>query len=272
MLAAHDFDFICRLVRERAAIVLEPGKEYLAQSRLEPVAKEAGLGSVTELVAALRTGTSRGLHDKVIDAMTTNETSFFRDNHPYESLRKSILPEIIERNASRRSLDIWCCASSTGQEPYSVALTIKEHFPELSTWRVNIRATDISPSALDKARSGRFSQLEVNRGLPVTLLVKWFTRQGAFWEIDPSIRSLVSFELQNLAAPWMATMPYDLVLLRNVLIYFDLETKRQILGQVRKVLRPGGYLLLGGSETTLAIDNNYERVTMDRTGWHRPIK
>ncbi|MPY95594.1 MAG: protein-glutamate O-methyltransferase CheR [Acidimicrobiia bacterium] len=268
-LAAPDFAYICRLVRERSAIVLEPGKEYLALSRLEPLARTAGLSSVGELVGMLRRPGSMGLQEQVVDAMTTNETSFFRDVHPFESLRADILPELVERNAATRRIQIWCAAASTGQEPYTVALVVRQHFPELASWDVRIRATDLSPTVLAKAEAGRFTQLEVNRGLPAALLVKWFRRAGAQWEISPEIRRMVTFERHNLSVPWPATAPVDLLFLRNVLIYFDLETKRGILRQVRRALRPGGYLLLGGSETTLTLDDTFERVPRGRTAWYR---
>jgi chemotaxis protein methyltransferase CheR len=270
-LATADFDFIRRLVHDRAAIVLDDDKEYLAQSRLEPLARDAGVGSVGELVGLLRRGGSAGagLQDQVVDAMTTNETSFFRDVHPFESLHRSILPELVAENRSTRRLRIWCAACSTGQEPYSVALVIREHLPELATWDVQIRATDLSPTVLERARTGRYSQLEVNRGLPASLLVRWFTRTGGQWEIHPEIRRMVRFERHNLATSWPGAGQVDLLLMRNVLIYFDVDTKRELLRRARGVLRPGGYLLLGGAETTLTLDDQYERVAHGRTSWYR---
>lgn len=269
-LTAADFDYIRELVRREAAIVLEPGKEYLAVTRLDPIARSEGLASVSDLVARLRAQGRTPLHDEVVDALTTNETSFFRDIHPFESLRTHVLPEIVERNAWRRSLAIWCAACSSGQEPYSVAMLIREHFPELLGWNLLILGTDISPSMLAKAESGRFGQLEVNRGLPAQLLLKYFRRVGAQWELLPEVRSMVRFQRHNLVGIWPPLPPFDIVFLRNVLIYFDLDTKRSVLARVRSVLRPDGYLLLGGSETTLNIDDGFERVPIGRTTWYRP--
>lgn len=269
-LTAADFDYIRDLVRREAAIVLEPGKEYLALTRLDPIARNEGLGSVSDLVARLRAQGRSPLHDEVVDALTTNETSFFRDLHPFESLRTHVLPELVERNAWRGSLSIWCAACSTGQEPYSVAMLIREHFPELLRWDLRILATDISASALARAESGRYGQLEVNRGLPAQLLLKYFRRVGAHWELVPEVRRMVRFQRHNLVGIWPPFPPFDLVFLRNVLIYFDLETKRAVLARIRSILRPGGYLLLGGSETTLNVDDGFERVPIGRTTWYRP--
>ncbi len=268
-LAAPDFDFIAQLVHRRSAIVLEPGKEYLAESRLEGLARDNGLGSVGELVARMRSG-ALDVSDAVVDAMTTNETSFFRDAHPFNALRDSVLPELIEARRVARAITIWCGASSSGQEPYSVAMIIREHFPELATWQVRILATDISPSMLARTREGRFSQLEVNRGLPAPMLVKHFTRDGMHWVVSEDLRRMVSTQYLNLNERWPVMPPIDLVLLRNVLIYFDVPTKQQILAKVRQQLRPDGLLLLGGAETTMNLDANFERVLHGRSTWYRP--
>jgi chemotaxis protein methyltransferase CheR len=265
-----DFDYIRDFVRRRAAIVLEDGKEYLAISRLSPVARGNGMDSVGELVTALRTAPHGSpLHDLVVDAMTTNETSFFRDVHPFESLRTAVLPEIIERNKTRRTIDIWCAASSSGQEPYSLAMLIREHFPLIGGWTIRILGTDISPSMIAKARSGKYGQLEVNRGLPAPLLIKYFHRAGAHWELDDSVRRMVRFEMHNLAGTWPALPLMDIVMMRNVLIYFDFSTRADLLGKVRRVLRPEGYLLLGSAETTLNLQVDLERQPFGRTTWYR---
>lgn len=268
-LAAVDFDFVSELVRTRAAIVLEPSKEYLVSSRLEPVARSAGFTTVAELIARLRTSTTSPLHEEVVDAMTTNETSFFRDVHPFESLRRSVLPDLIERRRARRSLSIWCAACSSGQEPYSVGMVIREHFPELASWSVRILATDLSPRMVQRTREGTFSQLEVNRGLPAPMLLKHFVQQGARWQVAPELRAMVRVQPLNLAAPWPAMTPVDLLMMRNVLIYFDVDTKRAILDRAHRVLAPDGYLLLGGAETTLNLDERFQRVGLDRTTWYR---
>jgi chemotaxis protein methyltransferase CheR len=261
--------YLSTLVRDRAAIVLEPGKEYLALTRLDPVARKAGLGSVTELVAHLRRGEST-LHEEVVDALTTNETSWFRDQHPWDSLRLTILPELIEQKRNSRTLQIWCAGCSTGQEPYSLAMLLQEHFPELATWNISIVGTDISQAVLDRARAGRYGQLEVNRGLPAHMLVRHFEREGMEWVIEDPIRTRVRFQRHNLVGPWPAFPPFDLIMMRNVMIYFDLETKRTLLARVRDALAPGGLLLLGGSESTFNIDETYGRRLDHKTAWYYP--
>lgn len=270
-LPADDFSYLSRLMHERAAIVLEPGKEYLALSRLDPLAREQGVGSVAALVDVLRgEASSSPLHDQVIDALTTNETTFFRDFNPFESLRSDVLPDLIERKARTRSLAIWSAGCSSGQEPYSIAMAIREHFPELLTWQLTILGTDISPSVLDRARRGRYGQLEVNRGLPAHLLVRHFTRAGMEWEIEEPIRRMVRFQRQNLVEAWPVMPPFDLVFMRNVMIYFDVETKRQVLGRMLGQLGTHGFLLLGAAETTFNISDDYDRHLVGRTAWYRP--
>jgi chemotaxis protein methyltransferase CheR len=266
-ITSSDFDYICDLVRREAAIVLEPGKEYLAENRLHPVAREAGLESVGALVHQLRGGADH-LQTKVIDALTTNETSFFRDAHPWDALRDELIPKLIERRAASRMLTIWCAASSSGQEPYTLALLLKEHFAaQLEGWMVRILATDISPTMIERAGEGIYSQLEVNRGLPAPLLVKHFTRHGMKWQINADVRSMVEYRLMNLdlAGDYDRLPMCDLVLIRNVLIYFDLPTKRDILTRCRERLRPDGFLFLGSSETTLNVVEGFERVQSGKT-------
>jgi chemotaxis protein methyltransferase CheR len=264
-----DFDYIRGFVREQAAIVLEPGKEYLVESRLQTLARKENLGSPDALINNLRSDPKNGLHRRVLDAMTINETLFFRDLHPFEALRKSILPELMARRAQERQLHFWCGAASTGQEPYSVLMLIAEHFPELLGWDFRFIATDLCGEVLARARTGRFNQLEVNRGLPASLLVKYFVRRGAEWEFRQDLRRRVDFRELNLVKGWPWLPPLDLVFLRNVLIYFDLRAKQAILANTRRLLRPGGYLLLGGAETTFNIDEAFERVTFDKTSCYR---
>ena len=270
-LPADDFEYLRRLMHERAAIVLEPGKEYLALSRLDPLARHAGCGSVAALVALLRrTEPVSELHDQVIDALTTNETTFFRDYNPWESLRTTVLPELVERKHRTRTLSVWSAGCSTGQEPYSIAMAIREHFPELLTWQLSILGTDISPSVLDRASRGRYGQLEVNRGLPAHLLVRHFTRAGMEWEIEEPIRRMVRFQRHNLVDEWPTLPPFDLVFMRNVMIYFDLEAKRRVLEAMHRQLAPHGYLLLGASETTYNLSEDFDRELDGRTAWYRP--
>jgi chemotaxis protein methyltransferase CheR len=268
-IADVDFDFVRKLVRERSAIVLEDGKQYLVESRLTQVARREGLQSVEDVVARLRNAPMGALHRKVIEAMTTNESSFFRDVNPYNALRQTVFPEIIKRRAAERTLRIWSCACSSGQEPYSIAMLLQESFPSLASWNVRMVATDLSSEMVARARAGVFTHLEVNRGLPAPMLVKYFVRSGMDWQIRADLRAAIEFRELNLAAQWSGLQAADVVMLRNVLIYFDNETKRQILRKVRQVLRPGGYLFLGTAETTMNLDDEYEPARADGAVFYR---
>jgi len=256
----RDFDFIRRLLQERSAIVLEADKQYLVEARLLPLMRQLNLASISELVDHLRSQSANGLYNQVVEAMVTTETSFFRDRHPFESLRKVVIPELVRRRSEERRLNIWCAAAASGQEPYSVALLLREYFPELAGWKIFLLASDLSQEMLARAREGRYSQLEVNRGLPAALLVKYFRQQGAIWELHADVRRLVELREINLAQPWPFLPRMDLVLIRNVMIYFDVETKKTILGRLARLLRPDGYLLLGGAETTFHLDDSFRRV------------
>jgi chemotaxis protein methyltransferase CheR len=255
-----DFDTVRKLLHERSGVLLEPGKQYLVESRLAPVLRHRGLTSVEELVGQLRSKQDNGLHRQIVEAMVTTESSFFRDIHPFEALRKVVIPDLIARRQGTRSLMIWCAACSSGQEPYSVALLLREHFPELVGWRSSILASDISQEILAKAKDGRYSQIEVNRGLPAALLLKHFEQHGTHWQLKPAIRSMVDFQEMNLTRPWPALPRMDLVLVRNVMIYFDTDTKKSILRKLAGLLQPDGYLFLGGAETTINLDDSYRRV------------
>jgi chemotaxis protein methyltransferase CheR len=265
----QDFDYICQLLRERSAIVLEPGKEYLVETRLTPLVKQLKLNSISDLVRELRGPASNGLQTRIIEAMVTTETSFFRDHHPFEALRKSVIPELMQRRREERRLQIWCAATATGQEPYSVAMLMREHFAELAAWKLSILATDISAEMLERAGAGRYSQLEVNRGLPAALLMKYFKQHGVTWQLSDDIRRMVEFQEINLAKAWPVLPRMDVVLIRNVMIYFDVETKKTILKKIGSLLRPDGYLLLGGAETTFGIDDSYRRVEHLKTGFYQ---
>ena len=260
-----DFEFVRRLVYEHSAIALSNGKEYLVEARLAPLAQREGLSSVGELVEILRKGGTR-LRDDVLHVMATHETSFFRDIHPFDALRQTIIPSVLKANGGHR-LSMWSCAASTGQEAYSLALVIREHFPAIAN--VTILGTDLSHDVLARARDGRFSQLEVNRGLPAPMLVKYFERDGREWLLKPAVRNMVTFTPLNLSRPLRGVPPMDVVFLRNVLIYFDAQAKASLLKEVGRILRPGGYLILGGSETTYGIDDSYERVLIGKTACYR---
>lgn len=268
-LSTADFQFLSTLVRQRSAIVLEPEKSYLLEARLAPLARTEGFASIETMVTNLRQQTFNGLHRKVVEAMTTNETSFFRDLHPFEALKAVVLPEAMKRHQADRRLNIWCAACSSGQEPYTIAMTILEHFPQLSGWNLKILATDLSSEMVAKSRAGRYGQIEVNRGLPANLLVKYFEKKGMEWVVRPELQRLCEFREMNLIEPWAQLPPMDVVFCRNVLIYFDVETKRNILENVRKVLQPWGYLFLGGAETTINLGATFERVQFDRAGCYR---
>lgn len=267
-----DLDYVRDLVRTRSAIVLESDKAYLVHSRLDPVAKKEGVGSLPELIQKLRLAPYGALHKTVVEAITTNETSFFRDLTPFHVLRDLVLPEIITRKGQSKRLNVWCGASSSGQEPYSMMFTIFEHFPELKNWVIQFIATDLSEEMLVKCRAGKYTQLEVNRGLPVACLTKFFSKKSMGWQVQEDIRRRIDFKLMNLIGSWLPFPTIDIVFLRNVMIYFDMETKKQILGNIRKILDPDGYLFLGGAETTINIDDQYERVAVGGTSCYRVKK
>lgn len=250
MLLAPDFEYIRTFARERTAIVIDAGREHFIESRVGPVAESEGFPSIRQLCAAMRA--ERGLtklHLKVIDAITTNETLFFRDVHPFEALRACMIPELLAANPGRK-LQIWSAACSTGQEPYSVAMVVKEHFPAAG---LSIDATDLVDRVLDQARQGSYSQLEVKRGLPPPLLARYFRPEGNRWNIRADLRQMVRYERMNLIEPWPTVPVYDVILLRNVLIYFDVEAKRCILNNVARRMQPKGYLIMGSAETPIGL-------------------
>lgn len=258
--APSSFDYLAELVLRKSAIVLEPSKQYLVESRLLPIARAHGLSTLDELVVGLKKPGAAMLVDEVIDAMTTNESSFFRDLHPFNALKSHILPELIAKRGKERVLNIWSNACSSGQEVYSIAMLIRENFPELAGWKVSLTATDISRQILDKAQSGVFTQTEINRGLPMPLVIKNFKREGVHWRINEDIRKMVNFKLMNLIEPWPTSLPkMDVVFLRNVLIYFNVETKKQILDKIHRVMQSDGVLFLGGAETTMNLNVKFDR-------------
>jgi chemotaxis protein methyltransferase CheR len=271
-LCSADFDYLCKLIRDRSAIVLEPGKEYLVEARLGPLAQRTGLGTIAALVSTLRNQPFNGIHTQVVEALTTNETTFFRDVHPFEALKKTVLPELIEKRKHEKRLLLWSAASSSGQEAYSLAMLIREHFPVLATWDVRILATDLSREMVQRTREGCYSQLEINRGLPVPLLLKYFTKQGLTWQIHADLRKMIDARELNLAKDWGYLPQMDIIFMRNVMIYFDLAMKRTILAKLRVLLRPEGYLFLGGAETTLNLDDSFERVSFDKASGYRAGK
>ena len=268
-ISSSDFDFICQMIRESAAIVLGPGKEYLVESRMTSLIQQEGIESIEDLVKKLRGNPQNGLQTRVVEAMTTNETSFFRDIHPFEVLKKHVIPELIEKNKDSKKLNIWCGASSSGQEPYTLAMLIRANFPQLADWKITFIASDISHEMLDRCRKGVYSQLEINRGLPAPMMVKFFERKGTEWQIKEDLRKMVEFRFVNLCQNWPYMPPMDLVMMRNVLIYFDVDIKKSILGKVKNLLKPGGYLFLGAAETTINLEESFERMNFKQSGCYR---
>lgn len=267
-LSPDDFSYVADLVRRRSALLLEPGKEYLIQSRLAPLADRHGYPSLAAYLRNVRLG-DQALVAEIVEAMVTTETFFFRDIHPFETLRKTVLPELIELRRPQRQLNIWCAACSSGQEPYSIAMLLKEYFPELAQWRVHLSATDLSEQMLARSRSGKYSQIEVNRGLPTPLLLKWFQQQGTTWQIDERIRQMVSFSAINLAEAWPPMPMWDLIFLRNVMIYFETDVKKAILTRASRTLHKDGYLILGGAETTLNLCDAFRRIESLKSGFYQ---
>jgi chemotaxis protein methyltransferase CheR len=265
------FEYVRQFISERTGMVLQADKEYYVELRLSMVAAELGFGSMGQLFESLMTEEPWGpLHTAVAEKMMVTETSFFRDHHPFEELRNSILPELIARRQETRSLTIWCAAVASGQEPYSLAMLIREHFPELTRWRLRMIVTDFSSAMLARCRAGLYSQIEVNRGLPVHYLVKYFTPEDAAWRIREQLRAMLEVRELNLVKPWPPLPPCDLVLMRNVLIYFAPETCREVLKGVGEVLRDDGALLLGSSECVPAADPTFAARTIGRTLVHFP--
>jgi chemotaxis protein methyltransferase CheR len=264
---AADFEYVRRVVADDSAMALSDGKEYLVRTRLEPVAQREGLGSVVELIDRLRGGAPE-LRRQVVEALVTHETMFFRDVHPFDALRQEVIPALSRANGGR-GLSFWSAATSTGQEAYSIALLIREHFPLLTS--PTILATDISDQVLVRARKARFSQLEVGRGLPVALLLKHFDQLGREWQLHNDVRNMVAFHQLNLARPLPRIPSMDVVFLRNVLIYFDASAKAALLERVSRILRPGGYLFLGGAESTCGLEASYQRVQIGKSISYRRV-
>jgi chemotaxis protein methyltransferase CheR len=257
LISPDNYSFLQRYIYSQSGIVLDSEKHYLVEARLMPIVREQKLESLDELCGRIRSRSSVALEQVVVEAMTTNETLFFRDIAPFEALRNHIIPQLKEQWADARKLSIWSAAASSGQEAYSLAMMLLEL--GLSHWDIEILGTDLSVQILDRARAGRFMQIEVNRGLPAKYLVKYFERAGIDWQLKDEVRRMVRFRPFDLRQSMSALGSFDIVLCRNVLIYFDVETKKKILGQIRRVLLPGGYLILGGAETTLNLDDNFKR-------------
>lgn len=260
---SEDFDFLSKLLYARSGLVLTPDKTYLLESRLMPIARKRELRGLDELVAQLRLRED-SLTVDVVEAMTTNESFFFRDNKPFDQFRSVILPNLLKTRANKKSFRIWCAAASSGQEPYSLSMILKEEQARLLGWRTEIVATDLSREILDKARSGVYSQFEVQRGLPIQLLLKYFHKREDQWEINPSVRSMVQFKEQNLLQDLRGLGQFDVVFCRNVLIYFDQPTKTRVLDGIAQQMTEDGVLYLGGAETVLGISDRFKAAPTQR--------
>ena len=270
MLTQEQFSALSSLLKNETAVVLEAGKEYLVESRLTYLAHEEGFPNLSEMIEEVLRHSNPPLNKKVLLALTTHETSFFRDLSAFEFFKSTAVVELLKNRANTKSLTIWSAACSTGQEPYSIALSLKEYFPQLNDWRVRILASDLNPKIVRKAEQGVYTSLEINRGLPIQLLVKYFTQSGDNYHISPDIKRDVSFFEQNLIATWPTT-PVDILFMRNVLIYFDTDTKRQIFEKIKTVLTPDGYLFLGVAETPYRIVEGFTKVTGSTNIYRRDL-
>jgi len=261
-----DYEYLQKLLKDRSGLLLSSDKQYLIESRLLPLARKAGLSGIGELVQRLKSG-SETLTVDVVEAMTTNETFFFRDKVPFENVRQTVLPQLLKARANRRSIRIWCAASSTGQEPYSLAMILKEMLP--AGWRGEIVATDLSQEVLEKAKAGIYSQFEVQRGLPIQMLVQHFKQVGDVWQINPDIRGMVRYQQTNLLHDFAHFGVFDIIFCRNVLIYFDQTTKADVFARMQRVTEPDGYLFLGAAETVVGLTEAY-RAMPDLRGVYTP--
>jgi chemotaxis protein methyltransferase CheR len=264
-----DYDYLRKCLKERSGLVLAADKQYLVESRLLPVARSAGFANLGDLVRALMLGNAGALMTAVVEAMMTHESFFFRDKIPFDHFRQVVMPALIDARKNMRTIRIWCAAASTGQEPYSLAMCLKDMDAKLAGWRIEILATDLGNDVLEKARQGVYSQFEVQRGLPIQLLVKHFTQVGELWQIAPDIRAMVKYQQLNLLSDFSRLGRFDLVFCRNVLIYFDTETKIGVLNRLARSVAGDGYLVLGAAETVVGLTDSF-KVVPDKRGLYVP--
>jgi chemotaxis protein methyltransferase CheR len=265
-----DYAYLRQLVLAESANLIDPSRNALFETRLTPIARMAGASSLEDFVSLLRVDRTPQLHRAVAEAMTINETSFFRDGKPFDVLRDTILPRLIENNAAERRLRVWSAASSTGQEAYSIAMLICEHFAELAGWDVKILGTDISRQVIEYAQRGRYRRMEVNRGLPARMLVKYLVRDGDEWEVTPNLRAMCSFQYANLCAPLPKLPVFDLVMLRNVLLYFPQQDRSCVFSDVYRQMTPSGYLMLGAAEQAEDSTNLFQAEFARDCYFYRP--
>jgi chemotaxis protein methyltransferase CheR len=265
----HDYDFLRRTLKELSGLVLSDDKQYLAESRLLPVARKSGFGDLAQLIAALRSAGNAALMTAVVEAMMTNETFFFRDKTPFEHFRTTVMPALLAARRASSTIRIWCAAASTGQEPYSLAMCLKEMEHEIEGWNIEILASDLSNEVLEKARSGIYSQFEAQRGLPIQFLIKYFAKVGDMWQINADIRAMVRFQHINLMEPFSYLRSFDLIFCRNILIYFDQETKVAVLERLSRAIAADGYLVLGAAETVVGLTDSFKTIA-DKRGLFAP--
>lgn len=269
-LAVADIAFLRDLVANHSGHVIAPRHAGMLEQRLAPVAGSIGLKDVSSLVSRVRMTNDEALSARIAEAVTVNETRFFRDQHLFDTLRDRVIPDLIRRNARRKEIRIWCAACSSGQEPYSVAMVLHEHFPQLKDWNVRIVASDLCEEMLKRVRSGIYSQLEINRGLPAKRLMQFFERKGAAWQVKSHLREAVEVHQINLTRRWPYLGQFDIVLARNVLLYFDQPTRQEILKRLRGAMRPDGHLFIGAAETLIGMCVPYQRIEIDATVCYRP--
>jgi len=265
----EEFDYVSALLKRESGLVIGRDKVYLLESRLVPLARERGMAGLSDVIQALMTGRDANLVKAVVDAMTTNETFFFRDVRPFDQFKTVSMPEVLTSRATKRQLRIWSAACSTGQEPYTIAMILKEMEAKIAGWKIEIIATDLALDVLERAKKGVYSQFEVQRGLPVQLLVKYFTQQKDTWAINDVLKRMITFRPLNLLHSFAGLGQFDIIFCRNVLIYFDQETKGKILDGMAKLMPPDGTLYLGGAETVLGVTNAFQPVANQR-GLYRP--
>jgi chemotaxis protein methyltransferase CheR len=263
-----EYEYLRKLLKDESGLDLSADKQYLIESRLLPLARKSGFPDVGEFVARIKNG-SAALIAQAVEAMTTNETFFFRDKLPFDQFRNSVIPELLQARAGRKKLRIWCAAGSTGQEPYSLAICLKEMGADIAGWRIEILATDLSQEVLEKSRAGIYSQFEVQRGLPIQMLVKHFQQIGELWQINADIRAMVQHRQLNLLHDFSQLGTFDVIFCRNVLIYFDQDTKAGIFTRLARMLEPDGYLALGAAETVIGLTDLFKPLP-ERRGFYRP--
>ena len=266
-----DYQYLTSYLLKASGLSLGDNKEYLLEARLIPLAQSWDIEGIPQLVAELKKGLDKRLATSVTEAMTTNETSFFRDKRPFDELTEHLLPPLIEARRNIKRLNIWCAAGATGQEPYSILMTIKEQFPELDSWNITLIATDIAEAPIEKGKAGTYSQFEVQRGLPIQLLMKHFVQVESGWQIKEPFRNAVKWVQLNLLDSFSKLGVFDIIFCRNVLIYFQNETKKHILDRQATMLREDGYLILGAAETVLGISDSYTRFKECRSAIYHPV-